>query len=317
MSDSVIKVLLIEDNPMDALLIKSMLSKSQFTTFDLDNTTQLTTGISLITQNSYDVILLDLYLPDSRGIDTFETIFSQKPEMPIVVLTGLDDELIALQAVNNGAQDYLNKGNVDTNLLSRALRYAIERKKAENKIKYLALYDSLTDLPNRRLFFDRLTHAFSRAFRYRHVIALLYIDLDEFKPINDNYGHEVGDKVLKETADRIKMSIRKTDTAARIGGDEFAVILQDVDISQNSVLVAEKIVKSITIPFKINELKCSIGASIGISVYPSDGDDAKTLLKRADMAMYHVKNKGKSGYSFYNSDIEKEYKEMTYCKKLR
>ncbi len=184
-------------------------------------------------------------------------------------------------------------------------RDVTERKEAEKRIKYLSLHDSLTGLPNRNLFYDRLIHSISRGHRYQQTIALLFINLNQFRLINEKLGHKVGDKVLKEVAKRLTGCIRETDTAARIGGDEFAVILQDLQKKHHIKLVAEKIIESVSRKISIQNNTCSVGASIGISAYPSDGEDVETLMRRADAAMNMIRGKGRNNYCFFNPS---EYK---------
>lgn len=184
-----------------------------------------------------------------------------------------------------------------------------DRKAAEEKIRFLAFHDNLTGLPNRRLFFDRLSFSLPRARRYNHFIALLYIDLDGFKEINDTFGHEAGDYVLREVSERTKLCLRDMDTLARLGGDEFAVILQDLDQKKSSEIVAQRILKTLNEPFIISDQESRISASIGISTFPDDGNDAEELLKNADTAMYKVKRKGKNDYHFYSvrsTNLERE-----------
>lgn len=164
-----------------------------------------------------------------------------------------------------------------------------ERKKVEEQLKYNALHDSLTALPNRRLFEDRLDQAIRTTQRSGGQAALLYIDLDGFKPVNDLYGHDVGDIVLRDVAVRIQSCIRTSDTAARIGGDEFVVILQDVAGREDAQRVSQKIVDTIRQPFMVSAQECRVGVSIGISLFPDDGSDPKILMKIADQAMYEVK----------------------------
>ncbi|ETR70735.1 MAG: signal transduction response regulator, receiver and diguanylate cyclase domain [Candidatus Magnetoglobus multicellularis str. Araruama] len=260
MSENTTNVLLIEDNPIDILLIRELLNKRQ-SKYSIVSVSCLKDGIAYLQKEQPDVILLDLYLPDSQGIQTFDTLFAQMLDIPIIVSTALEDENTALLAVNNGAQDYLLKGNNTSALLSRSIKYAIERKKSENKIKYLALYDTLTDLPNRRLFFDRLSQAFSRAHRYSSKVGLMFIDLNKFKQINDTYGHEMGDLVLQTVGTRLKYAIRETDTAARLGGDEFAIILQDIHNESDTNAIARKIINTLKedihakkIPFKLAQV---------------------------------------------------------------
>ncbi|MCP4111618.1 MAG: PAS domain S-box protein [Desulfobacteraceae bacterium] len=175
-----------------------------------------------------------------------------------------------------------------------------ERKEAEKRIKYLSLHDSLTGLPNRNLFYDRLVHSISRGHRYQHTIAVLFIDLNQFRLVNEKVGQKIGDKILKQVAKRLTACIRETDTAARIGGDEFAVILQDLQKKYHIKLVAEKIIESVSQEIRIQNKTCSVGASIGISAYPWDGEDVETLMRRAETAMNRIRGKGRNNYCFFN-----------------
>jgi diguanylate cyclase (GGDEF)-like protein/PAS domain S-box-containing protein len=183
-----------------------------------------------------------------------------------------------------------------------AIEDITERKLVEEKVQHLAMYDSLTDLPNRNLFFNRLSQALPRADRFREITAMLYLDLDGFKAINDTLGHEAGDVILTETARRLRKCIRATDTAARLGGDEFAIILQDVREKQTIEIVAQRIVQSMSKPFDYHDHPCLLkGISIGISIYPSDTEDADDLVRMADEAMYAAKKLGRGGYLFYEA----------------
>ncbi|MBF0344941.1 MAG: diguanylate cyclase [Nitrospirae bacterium] len=173
-----------------------------------------------------------------------------------------------------------------------------ERKEAEERLKYIAHFDILTGLPNRMLFFDRLEQAIAQAKRYNYTVALLYVDLNRFKHVNDTYGHQMGDIVLKESAVRIHNSVRDADTVARIGGDEFNVILTRVNEKKDVQHIAENIIAAMSKPFNIDGIECSVGASIGISLYPSDASDTDMLIKKADAVMYKVKELGRSDYMF-------------------
>jgi len=169
-----------------------------------------------------------------------------------------------------------------------------ERKQAEERIQYLADHDSLTGLPNRRLFADRLSQAVSIAKRESRQCALLYLDLDRFKPVNDSFGHAVGDELLKKIADRAGELLRESDTLARVGGDEFTVLLRNIASPQNAAIIAEKIIKALSAPFRLEShpQEISIGASIGIAVFPDDAWDHDALMKKADAAMYEAKAQG-------------------------
>jgi diguanylate cyclase (GGDEF)-like protein len=172
------------------------------------------------------------------------------------------------------------------------------RMRAEEQILNLAHFDKLTGLVNRNLFQDRMTQALTMAKRQKKKVALLYIDLDRFKPINDNFGHEAGDTVLQEVARRLMSSVRQSDTVARIGGDEFVVVLQRIENKQDAAPLAQKIITSMRNPFVAKGREHSVGASIGISIFPDDGEDMDTLLKNADAAMYRVKNHAGGGFEF-------------------
>jgi diguanylate cyclase (GGDEF)-like protein/PAS domain S-box-containing protein len=174
-----------------------------------------------------------------------------------------------------------------------------ERKQVEQRLEHLALYDSLTGLPNRALFFDRMGQLLSLAKRNHFVLALLYMDLDHFKNINDTLGHEAGDLLLQEASKRMASSTRRADTIARMGGDEFIGICGRITAADDAVVVARKIVDVLAEPFDLKGHRCSISASIGISLYPADGDDAEILLNKADQAMYRVKQGGKGGYLLF------------------
>ncbi|MBW2644865.1 MAG: diguanylate cyclase [Deltaproteobacteria bacterium] len=176
-----------------------------------------------------------------------------------------------------------------------------ERKMAEQRLEYLALYDPLTDLPNRRSFFDRFSHCLAQAERYKRLVALLYIDLDHFKEVNDTLGHDIGDLLLKGVTNRLQDCLRKSDVPARMGGDEFTVILTEVANTQDAEIVAQRIVESITSPYHIGGHECSVGVSIGIALYPSDGDDIEELLRKADFAMYNAKKIG-NDVRFFSHD---------------
>ncbi len=186
-------------------------------------------------------------------------------------------------------------------MIFSVIRDITERKKAEQKITQLAHYDELTNLPNRNLFYDRLDQAVARAKRYKEKFAVLYMDLDGFKQVNDDFGHHAGDSLLKMVAERLTENARDMDTVARVGGDEFVFILNNIDHATHVALVAMKVAESLTQPFVVNGNSYSISCSIGISIFPDDTDNQDTLVKIADDAMYMVKKSGKSNYQFFNT----------------
>lgn len=184
-------------------------------------------------------------------------------------------------------------------LYTSAQREVDERKRTEEKIRYQALHDQLTDLPNRTLFYDRLTQAIAHCRRHNKYLAVMFMDLDSFKLINDTMGHDMGDRLLKAIGERLGGIIRESDTVARIGGDEFTILLPNLSYQVDSALVAEKIIKSFKEPFYLDNREFYVTASIGISVFPLDGEDVKTLVKHADIAMYQAKGQGRNTYCYF------------------
>jgi diguanylate cyclase (GGDEF)-like protein/PAS domain S-box-containing protein len=181
------------------------------------------------------------------------------------------------------------------------------RKEAEEQIRYLAYHDALTGLPNRFLFEDRLSHAMSVARRDRQEVALMFVDLDQFKPVNDCFGHHVGDKLLQEVARRLKECLRDSDTAARIGGDEFVVLLPNVESLPGATLVAEKILAKLRQVFELDGYQIHISASIGLAISGGSGDNEKDLTRRADAAMYQAKSSGRNHVSVARNDADHSY----------
>ena len=180
-----------------------------------------------------------------------------------------------------------------------------ERKQAEARIKHLAHHDPLTSLPNRRLLSDRMNQALAQARRFQRAMALVFIDLDEFKGINDTLGHDVGDELLKTVATRLMSCVRAGDTVARMGGDEFVIILSEIAQVEDARRVAQKVMESVARPIRVRGYTLRVTASIGISLYPADAADGETLMKHADMAMYRAKQAGKNGYVLYEGAEKK------------
>jgi diguanylate cyclase (GGDEF)-like protein/PAS domain S-box-containing protein len=203
---------------------------------------------------------------------------------------------VALTAIRNGGQQVSNYMAILSDIT--------DRKRVEAHNRHLAEHDFLTDLPNRVLFLDRLHQALAAARRNHGLVALLFLDLDRFKGINDSFGHHVGDAVLKEVATRLRACVRGVDTVSRQGGDEFVIILADIGGADQAAHVATTVMQTVARPVLCGaNLHINMSVSIGISLYPSDGDNVETLLKHADVAMYHAKQNGRNGFSFFNADM--------------
>ncbi|MFA6051048.1 MAG: EAL domain-containing protein [Methylobacter sp.] len=419
-------ILLIEDHKPDAVLLRELLSEDARQSFHLVHAERLEDGLALLRQEHFDVALLDLSLPDAFGHDTFWRLHQQAPNLPIIVLTGLDDEDLAIKLAQAGAQDYLVKSDLNSGILHRSIHYAIERKRVEEKLRlaatvfestlegilitdaktniisvnqalcsitgynteeiigstpdilkserhshaffrqlwdilnktgqwrgeiwnrrkngevfptwvnisavpssstnstshyvavfteitelklseerlnYLAHHDPLTGLPNRLLFHDRLEQAVLQAQRNKHMIAVMFLDLDRFKAINDTLGHRIGDELLVAVAERLKHCARETDTIARLGGDEFAVIVTQIAQEEDVGLVAQKIIQTLSAVYSVAGYEVFITASIGINLYPGVDNDRGKILENADVAMYHAKQYGRNNYQFYSTDM--------------
>ncbi|ADV82888.1 putative bifunctional diguanylate cyclase/phosphodiesterase [Terriglobus saanensis] len=423
-------LLVVEDNAGDARLLLEMLNEGPHT-IDVTVVSSLRDAELHLVLHTYDIALLDLGLPDGNGMEVVRRARSAAPSLPLVVLTGLDDEAMAAQTLKEGAQDYLIKGEIEGRGLLRALRYAVERKAMEESlftekeraqvtlnciadgvvctdssgnITFLnvvaermtgwsleeasgrpmsevyrifdattgiatnlanplafgndgiydkpnsalqrrdgimtpiensispildrlgcttgavmvsrdvsaarrmaiemihsAEHDFLTGLPNRMLLHDRVSQAIALAIRQQHKVALLFIDVDGFKHINDSLGHPAGDKLLQSLAHRLVGCVRSSDTVSRQGGDEFVVLLSSVRLAEDTAVAAKKLLAAIADPHLVDRRDLHVTASIGVSVYPDDGTDAETLIKNADTAMYQAKAHGRQGYQFFKA----------------
>lgn len=284
-------ILLVEDNPGDVRLIQEML-KEAFSEEDfvLNHVSSIDAACTYISSGpGCDVVLLDLSLPDSQGLDTIKRIHDCSSHLPVVVLSGDTDEAVAIAAVVAGAQDYLVKGHITAHLLRRALRIAGHRKQIEQNLVREANHDDLTGLPMRNLLLDRLEQSLLNCERDNVRGALLFVDLDRFKEVNDRHGHKAGDDVLLAVSERMQQAVRATDTVARLGGDEFVLLLPSIDQSEEIGAITRRISAAFAAPVQSGDLLINISASIGCAIFPGEGDTAENLLKAADEAMYRVK----------------------------
>jgi diguanylate cyclase (GGDEF)-like protein/PAS domain S-box-containing protein len=435
MSAKLTRILLIGPDSPDGRSVRQALFGVQGGPFIVEYAARLADGLERLRHgNGIAAILLDLSLPDSQGIGTFEQVWRTAPHIPIVIIGSPDEEYAALQAVKRGAQDFLGRDHLDSYTLPRVLNCVIERKAAEETLFleqqradvtlnsigdavistdvpgcvtylnpvaerltgwtrqdalgrpfgevfhvvnaatrerarnpmdqavqldrtvglspncvlirrdgsetaiedsaspihdrggqvigavivfhdvsaaralslhaiYLAQHDFLTDLPNRMLLNDRLTQATALARRRGSHLAVLFIDLDRFKHVNDSLGHVIGDALLQSVARRLVASVRSSDTVSRQGGDEFVALLTEIAHAQDAAASAQKIIAALVVPHEIANHQLHITTTIGISIYPDDGLDAETLIKSADTAMYHAKANGRNSYQFFEHDM--------------
>ena len=243
--------------------------------------------------------VLDFIHPDYHQVEQNRIRFMQQQRDSV---PWMQEKFIRLDGqeidVEVAGVSFLRQGAMAVQIIFRDIT---ERRITEDRLKRLALYDTLTGLPNRALFFDRIGQLLALAKRNNYVLALLYMDLDRFKVINDTLGHEAGDLLLAEASRRMSSCTRKADTIARMGGDEFVGICGKITAPQDAGIVAQKIIEVISAPFDLKGHERRIGASIGISLYPFDGHDVETLVKKADDAMYRVKETRKGGYAYFSA----------------
>jgi diguanylate cyclase (GGDEF)-like protein len=298
-----LRVLSVEDNRGDAILVREMLRDASPDGFVLQNADRLSTAVACLLDGAVDCVLLDLSLPDAEGLEALAQVRTVALDVPIIVLTGRSDEVLAVQAVHEGAQDYLIKGQVDARLLSRSINYAIERKRAEVELAHQAMHDALTALPNRALFYDRLGQALNRVGRHSTAAAVLFLDLDRFKLINDSLGHGAGDKLLVAVAERLSNVLRGGDTAARFGGDEFVILCEDVSGELQAIAIAERIAAELDAPFTVAGDEVFMRTSVGIALATEPGARPEALIRDADAAMYRAKERGGGVYEVFDDQM--------------
>jgi diguanylate cyclase (GGDEF)-like protein len=304
--EKTVKILFIDREHGEYLLIADILTHVRHVNYELTWCHQLEAALPKVLSQEYDVILLDYYWGDQNARDLLNAARVQACQTPIVVMTDEMETEVDREAIRAGASDYMIKGQIDSQLLERTLRYAIERKQTELHLARLAHYDPLTEIPNRILFRDRLEHAIRLAERDKTFFTLMFIDLNGFKQVNDTFGHDAGDALIRICAERLSDSMRRSDSVARMGGDEFTLLLQNIDNNTDVAHIAQKVIESISLPAQINGYEVVVGCSIGIASYPQAGQDADTLLKNADIAMYKAKQEDGSSFCFFTDAMNRD-----------
>ena len=297
------RLLLVEDDHRDAGMVRDMLRSGWGADVELVHVEGLEPACEYLAELSVTCVLLDLTLPGVAGLDGLTRLRAAAPEVPIVVISNRSDEMTALRAVQAGAQDYLIKDRVDDSLVSRAVRYAVERKRSEAQLLHQALHDALTELPNRAMFLDHVELALERSARTGRRIAVLFLDLDRFKLINDSLGHRAGDRLLCLVATRLRGVTREVDMIARFGGDEFAILCDEVGGEEDAVIVSDRVAEAIAAPFAIEGTEVFLTASVGIAIVAAGAASdvtADALVRDADAAMHRAKERGKSRHELFD-----------------
>ena len=261
---------------------------------------------SVFMEKYYDVILIIQDNNESPELETLKLLVELELTTPIILLSAHPERAIDDKAMRMGAADAIPIGELSPTLLDRTIRHAISRKNNEAKLSFLATHDQLTGLANRYLFYEHLTHSISIAKRKHSTFGLLFMDLDKFKHINDSLGHDIGDMLLIEVANRIKETVRVTDVVARIGGDEFTILLDDAKSKKELSLIAKKIQLAVAPVIRIRDHEMYVTTSIGIAYFPECGIEPQTLMKSADIALNKAKELGRNKYHFFTNELSEQ-----------
>ncbi len=292
-------ILIVDDQEFNVRLLERMLREAGYRRIATTMDPHAVCGLHR--DNRYDLILLDLQMPGMDGFQVMEGLKQIETDayfVPILVITAQQGH--KLRALVSGAKDFVTKPfdlvEVKTrihNMLEVRLLY-IQLERYSHTLELLALHDPLTGLPNRRLLMDRLSLALAHARRNSGSTAVMYLDLDGFKQINDSLGHDAGDTLLRMVGARLQATVRQEDIVARIGGDEFVVVLWEIDHPDSVVKLGSKVLQAVSQPYDIEGRAVTVTCSVGISVYPAHGEDVDTLMKSADLALYEAKRSGKN-----------------------
>ncbi len=293
-------ILIVDDQEANVQLLEHMLRDIGYRC--ITSTMDPQAVCALHRDNRYDLILLDLQMPGMDGFQVMEGLKEIETDayLPVLVITAQPGH--KLRALNAGAKDFISKPfdlmeartRIHNMLEVRLLYRQLEQ--YSRALESLALHDALTGLPNRRLLFDRLALAIAHAHRNKSTMAVMVLDLDGFKQINDTLGHDAGDTLLRMVADRLVAAVRQEDTVARLGGDEFVIALWESNHADGVARLVSKVIRAVSQPYRIHDRDVNITASVGVGIYPTHGEEAETLMKSADLALYDAKRAGKNNY---------------------
>jgi diguanylate cyclase (GGDEF)-like protein len=310
-STAPLRIVIVESEPGEARRVEAALASMTTALFHARRARDLAGALEALDEGPWDAVVTSLSLPDAAPLDTLTRLQQRAPHVPIVVVeSDRTDDDVESEVIAAGAHAVLIHGEYSGRALVRTVRQAIERARmfeelhaAREAARHLATHDPLTGIANRLLLDDRLEHAVANARRSGETIAVLMLDLDRFKTINDQFGHATGDEVLRCVAQRLAKQVRQSDTIARLGGDEFALVLTHLQRETDAARVARKLLDSLSQPIAISAERFQTGASIGIATHPRDGRDAGELLRSADLAMYDAKRSGGLRYQFHSAEM--------------
>ncbi len=296
-----INILIFDQGSQYAALVKKIFSQTTGQTYQLDWHTAFCE--KTFVNKTYDIILILNNRSNELTLSLVHQIINIEIPSPIILINAHDDINFEHLSMRAGTTDSIPIKELTNPLLERSIRYAIGRCNTEAKLSFLATHDQLTGLANRYLFYEHLTRSISISKRQKTQFGLLFLDLDKFKHVNDSLGHDIGDMLLIEVSNRIREAVRLTDIVARVGGDEFTVLLDNVNSTKELALIASKIQLAIEPVIKIRQHDLYVTTSIGIAHFPECGLEPQTLMKSADIALYKAKELGRNKFHFYTNDL--------------
>ena len=310
--DDKLKILIVDDLPANLSALEQLLEDIDV---DIIKAADGNDAVGKAFENKFDLILMDVQMPGMNGFEAVNLIKKEEKNkyIPIIFLTAAYiDEISKIEGIQAGAVDYITKPISEEILLGKVKLFLDMQKnkkeleKAKRKLEIIVFTDSLTGVINRKPFTDLLEQNIQRAIREKNKLALLFLDLEKFKQINDIYGHESGDKILVKAAEKFKKTMRKSDFLGRIGGDEFVLCLNDIKSVAGAVQAARRINKDFLEKVKVGNNLIDLTVSIGIAVYPTDGENAAALLKNSDIAMYKAKRRKRNSFQLYSKELTHE-----------
>ncbi len=312
-------VLLVDPRPFDAYLLRSMLEGMPAEPMRVTVAETLEAGLGRLAARHFDLVLVDPTLRGTTPEHAVRALVEAANPAPVVVLSHRPDVELEARYLRLGAQDVVLVGDVAPADLDRRLRHAVARQlkvlellEARRRAEHLAAHDALTGLPGRVLFEERASQALSGASRYGRCLAVLFVDLDGFKQVNDAHGHAAGDLLLRGVARRLAASVRASDTAARFGGDEFVILLDHLEGAQDAERVAASLVERLSRPYALQRGPVEVTVSVGVACFPTDGRSVATLLRKADTAMYAAKRAGRSRHRAWRPELAGAAPRRTY-----
>ena len=306
------RVLMLGGSPEQTDDVRETLASSSSISFEFTHVERLPQAVGVLESLRIDAVLLVVAAAGGSegGLEELARLRIRAPQVPVVILGEVDDEALSVQALQTGARGFLLMSEARTRLLTTTLyaaqgthRTILELNQAREQARHTATHDMLTGLANRHLFNDRLRQAVETARRSRQQVGVIFLDLDNFKTVNDTLGHAVGDGLLRAVAGHLSNALRGVDTAARFGGDEFAVLLTNLSNPQEAADAARRILDALGNPMRLKNHSMVITASLGIATFPRDGADPEELVEKADTAMYHAKERGRNRYKFFTSEM--------------